>query len=608
MEVRKQNKIIQYGNIMGAILFVILIWAVSFIHLEMMKQEIIAGTYRETWSLVKAYEEHVRRLFHEADEITLRIKADSEADGIISPWVDDYMQMKAQPNHIYQILIADKAGNVIKSARPQQLANISNVDHYLAHFQNSNVELFIGQPRTGITAKASLMPLSRRISGPDGSFAGVVTVLFNTDEVIRFFDDMHLSPAHGLNLIGHDGIARVRRLGSNTLYYADLRKAPITKELQRQGDTGHFRNMTVVEGEARYFSFSRLRDLPFVVTASKAESAVLEPYWHMQRQVYVGASAASLLLVIVSLYFHRLLQRQRRLQQELFASETQYRELVQHSNSVIARYSCDGTILFINEYGLQIFGLPEEQVIGANFLELIGTHTTVKTDDDGSQTIQSQIAADRPVWIEWKTNPLACSLSGQENLAVGIDITERKQYEEIIRHQAFHDNLTGLPNRMLLKDRFDLEIIQAERNNVKVAVLYMDLDRFKYINDTLGHDSGDKVLQEIGRRLKASVRASDIVARIGGDEFAILIADLRSTAVLEKICQTLLAAIKQPIQIDDHEIVLTGSIGVAIFPDDSLVYADLLINADMAMYQAKEQGKNQFHLYAADRKNKSGED
>ena len=608
MGVRKQNKIIQYGNIMGAILFVILIWAASFVHLEMMKQEIIAGTYRETWSLVKAYEEHVRRLFHEADEITLRITADSEALRGISPWVDSYLQMKAQPKHIYQILITDKDGNVIKSARPHQLANVSQVDHFLTHVNNSSGELFIGQARAGITTADNLIPLSRRINNRDGSFAGVVTVLFNTDEVIRFFDDMNLSPAHGLNLIGHDGIARVRRLGNNILYHADLRNAPIAKELQHQGNTGHFRNVTVVEGEARYFSFSRLADLPFVVTASKAESAVLEPYRHTQRQVYIGASAASLLLVAVSLYFHRLLQRQRRLQQELFASKTQYRELVQHSNSIIARYSCDGTILFMNEYGLQIFDLAEEQVIGANFWELIGTHTTVKTDDGGSQTIQSCMKADRPVWIEWKTNPLACSSCGHQSLAVGIDITERKQYEEIIHHQAFHDNLTGLPNRMLLKDRFEQEITRAQRNKSKVAVLYLDLDRFKLINDTLGHDSGDKVLEEIGQRLKAAVRASDTVARIGGDEFAILIPDLHSQADIENVCQNLLEIIEQPIQIGSREVVLTGSIGVAIFPDDSLAYAELLVNADMAMYQAKERGKNQFHLYVTDRNQKPGED
>lgn len=363
--------------------------------------------------------------------------------------------------------------------------------------------------------------------------------------------------------------------------------------MQRQGDTGHFRNITVVEGEARYFSFSRLTDLPLVVTASKAEAAVLQSYWQTERQVYFGASALSLLVVVVALYFHRLLTRERPLQQDLLASETQYRELVQHSNSIIIRYSCGGTILFVNEQGLKIFRLPKEQALGANFWELIGTHTIVNIGDNIS-TIQSCIGKDIPVWIEWKTNPITGYYAGQECLAVGIDITERKQYEEIISHQAFHDNLTDLPNRILLKDRFEQEIARTKRNNAKVAVLYMDLDGFKTVNDTLGHDSGDKVLQEIARRLKDTIRASDTVSRLGGDEFSILIPGFQSIENVEKTCQKLLGAIKQPIMMGDREVVLTGSIGAAIYPDNAVDYADLLVYADMAMYQAKQRGKNQF--------------
>jgi diguanylate cyclase (GGDEF)-like protein len=171
--------------------------------------------------------------------------------------------------------------------------------------------------------------------------------------------------------------------------------------------------------------------------------------------------------------------------------------------------------------------------------------------------------------------------------------------EELIRLQAFYDPLTNLPNRLLFNERFILETALAKRNQKKLAVLFLDLDHFKNINDTLGHVIGDKLLKDVARRLRACIRESDMVARIGGDEFNILLCDItvaEETAIgVKKILNTF----KKPYVIEGHELHVSTSIGISIYPNDSELVDDLLKNADMAMYHAKESGRNTFQFYNA---------
>ena len=201
--------------------------------------------------------------------------------------------------------------------------------------------------------------------------------------------------------------------------------------------------------------------------------------------------------------------------------------------------------------------------------------------------------------------PLDCTISSfrtQDNLFCTImmqDITERKSYEEIIKYQAFYDSLTNLPNRLLLKERAIQEIARAERNKNKIALLYVDIDRFKLINDTMGHECGDNVLKEVAKRLQGCLRSTDTVARLGGDEFVIVLTDLITVEYVGKISTLILDVIKKPIEIGGYEIFMTGSVGVSIYPDDGTDYDLLLSNSDIAMYQAKEKGKNNFQLYTA---------
>jgi diguanylate cyclase (GGDEF)-like protein/PAS domain S-box-containing protein len=181
-------------------------------------------------------------------------------------------------------------------------------------------------------------------------------------------------------------------------------------------------------------------------------------------------------------------------------------------------------------------------------------------------------------------------------VGISYDLTQRKRADEYIYHFAHHDPLTGLPTRTLLRDRLNLFIERAKRSQDDLAVLMIDLDNFKRVNDSLGHQAGDIVLCEISKRLKSCIRKSDTVGRMGGDEFVVLLPDLRSDKDAEEICQKLLFAIVQPIRIGKHEIIVTASIGIGLFPDCNDVDS-LFKNADLAMYRVKDKGRNGYQVF-----------
>jgi len=178
------------------------------------------------------------------------------------------------------------------------------------------------------------------------------------------------------------------------------------------------------------------------------------------------------------------------------------------------------------------------------------------------------------------------------------DISERKQKEQLIEHVAHHDALTGLPNRLLLRDRLEQAIKHAARMRAKTAVLFLDLDRFKIVNDTIGHDGGDQLLRIVTERLRLCVRAEDTVARQGGDEFIVVLPEIYAAADVERLAEKILAEIAKPISILDSDFYVTGSIGISLYPDHGDDVQTLLKHADAAMYHAKELGNDTCRMFS----------
>ena len=204
-------------------------------------------------------------------------------------------------------------------------------------------------------------------------------------------------------------------------------------------------------------------------------------------------------------------------------------------------------------------------------------------------------------WVHGVYMPNRTARGEVDGIVVFVnDITERKKMEEEIRHMAHHDALTGLPNRRLFRDVVNMEMAQARRTRKKLAILFLDLDRFKEVNDTLGHEAGDALLKEVARRLRANIRESDTVARIGGDEFNILLADIPRPEDVTAVARKIMGSFERPFLIAGHELHVTASIGISVYPDDSEETDTLFRYADIAMYHAKERGKNNFQFYNPD--------
>jgi diguanylate cyclase (GGDEF)-like protein/PAS domain S-box-containing protein len=185
-------------------------------------------------------------------------------------------------------------------------------------------------------------------------------------------------------------------------------------------------------------------------------------------------------------------------------------------------------------------------------------------------------------------------------IVLARDITERKASEQRILNLAHYDSLTGLPNRALLADRMRVAIKRAARQSTRLAVLFLDLDRFKPINDSLGHDIGDQLLKGVAERMQASVRSVDTVSRVGGDEFVVLLSEIETMEDAARVAEKLIRGLSQPYAIEGHELLITASVGICIYPDNGTQPNVLLRNADASMYSAKEAGRNRYQFYSDD--------
>ena len=205
------------------------------------------------------------------------------------------------------------------------------------------------------------------------------------------------------------------------------------------------------------------------------------------------------------------------------------------------------------------------------------------------------------IWVEWHHSALRDD-SGRviSILSLAQDVSSRIQAEERLQYMATHDGLTGLPNSVLLNDRLDAALARARRAKRRVGVMFLDLDHFKDVNDTLGHRVGDALLKELARRIRAALRQSDVLARISGDEFVVVLEDLPDEGSPERVARKILEEVRRPFMVEGNEIHVSGSLGLALHPDDGSDAETLLKNADAAMYHAKELGRNSFRLFSAE--------
>jgi diguanylate cyclase (GGDEF)-like protein/PAS domain S-box-containing protein len=322
----------------------------------------------------------------------------------------------------------------------------------------------------------------------------------------------------------------------------------------------------------------------------------------------------------------RLEKQNKHMQQQLKESERLHRYLVNTSPDIIYILDPKGHFTFINERIESLLGFDKEELIGKHYSILVHNEdmdqakyvfNERRVGARASTNIELRLKCKdegAPRYFETRSLPIELSSMGIYNdekaakqdtylgtYGVARDITERKIAEETINFQAYHDLLTHLPNRSLLRDRLGLAISQAKREKEMLAVMFLDLDRFKNINDSLGHMIGDELLQQVSTRLKDCLREGDTLARFGGDEFTLLLPKISDNREdVSKIAEKIISVLKQPFMIDGHELYVSASIGISMYPQDGSNMDALIKNADVAMYHVKDQGKNAYKFFSND--------
>ena len=299
------------------------------------------------------------------------------------------------------------------------------------------------------------------------------------------------------------------------------------------------------------------------------------------------------------------------IQKKLEESEHLHRFIVDNSPDIVFILDKDGNFTFLNETVYQALGFEKNELLGQHYSKLVSSpnkelarnvFAEPRNGRRKSHKVELKLTCkDGSEHRYFDTTSMSIDPGGAGIrggvYGVARDVTEKKQAQEVINHHAYHDTLTKLPNRMLMEDRLGVAMTQALRNGQRLAVIFLDLDRFKWINDTLGHAMGDRLLQSVSHRLESCIRKGDTLARFGGDEFALILPNVNQEEDAQIIAQKILEVFKEPLRIEEHELYVTASIGIALYPDSGDTIEALIASADLAMYSVKERGKNGYEFF-----------
>jgi diguanylate cyclase (GGDEF)-like protein/PAS domain S-box-containing protein len=330
--------------------------------------------------------------------------------------------------------------------------------------------------------------------------------------------------------------------------------------------------------------------------------------------IYKGSAFVAVTAIVLYLQVRDTLMQQFKSEQTLMISEERWKYALEGAGEGVWDWNLQTDEVFRSARWHEIYGYGEGD-IGRTARD---GRILIHPDDlaQAVEHIEAYLAGGTEIFISefrlrckdgsWKWTlsrgrVVESDNAGQPLRMIGIhtDISDRKNSEAQVFQLAHYDSLTGLPNRVLFMDRLHQDIRKAQRSNHSLTLMFLDLDRFKEVNDALGHDAGDQLLQETAQRLMSCTRASDTVARLGGDEFTIILNNLSDSVSLEQVAQSILERLAEPFHIGEEMVYLSTSIGITIYPYDATDAEVLLKNADQAMYAAKDEGKNRYNYFTA---------
>lgn len=587
-------------------------WTISKINAD--KSTLEKQAINDASALCYDYAQYLAQAIEQANQITLQLKYNWEqSHGNLN------LQELSQSGifrsaQIVNVIAVNREGILATSTVPSwQNVSLADRDYFLFHKGDDSNALLVGKPRLGRLSAKPIIPFSRRLNTPDGAFDGVAVVSITPSYLTSFYAGSFPGKTGLLAVAGLDGTLRSAKIG-------DATHGPIPAALRAVPLFASTEGASYLRGErwfgdkvARFVAWKTLKDYPLVAMVGLSEQEYFAPHqetWATYRVVAISGSIVLFLFALVATGMATRLARKKYQEEEVrkayrIATEGgnegfyMYEALADKSGAIV-----DFVLVDCNERGAEFYGIDSIKLLQMKlstfyptpyFDELMSTFRGAMAT--GFYEDELRMPRESKLKIEWAKRRLVRSGKG---LAVTVqDITERKLSEEKIEFLAHHDPLTHLPNRVLLRDRFEQAMAIASREETGVVLMFLDLDHFKQINDSFGHQLGDQVLIRIVKRLQDCIRDVDTICRQGGDEFIIVLTNIKDINDISRIAQNMLDAVSEPIEIDNQSFHTSASIGIALFPDDGDDFDTLLKNADTAMYQAKDSGRNAYSFFTA---------
>lgn len=574
-------------------------------------RQAVAAALQANSNLAIAFEQQVFRTLKAAEQVAAFVRAQYLREGAaldMQQWARHDVLRETMFNIVS---VVDANGVIVASSLPLGTVNYADRAFFQAQRDASVDALFVNPPVLGRVSGRWQLPMSMRITLPDGSFAGVVVLSVDPVSFTDFYRLADTGAQGLLELTGADGAVRGRKLGGAVQFGQDAKGLPWFQRWAEAPEGGLLDEGRALDGVARIVSYRAMAGYPLMVTVGTAYDQVLAPALQRRNLYLLIAMVASLVLVGLCAGLVAVLARQRAVANALRASEALYSATFHQAAMGIAHIAPDGRILRVNEKFCRMLGHDADALCQRTMHELC----------DGQRCDQLQALLMRPdaspgvdhlpeaeviyrrkdgtqLWVSEALSVVRDAQGHPKFLVIVVqDVTARKELENRLSYGAQHDALTGLPNRVKFYDRLSQVLDSARRHGRGVAVLFLDLDGFKEVNDSLGHAAGDALLQQVAQRLQDCVRAEDTVARFGGDEFGIVLATVAQVSDCETVARKVLQALATPFELQGARVSISTSVGAALFPQHGDVAETLLAKADQAMYAAKSQGKNRFNWW-----------
>jgi diguanylate cyclase (GGDEF)-like protein len=579
------------------------LWTVRFLEVERGKAADAARA--SSAELADTYEAQLARSLARINRTLKGLQYAVELKGVAGALPALLQQGLLPPGLVFVVALADRDGKVVASNPDLPVLPVAAEPYFIYHRQRDSSTPFISETTSDVGTSAPHLHFTRRINDARGRFAGVAIVKVAPDYFTSAYEPARLGKHGLLALAGEDGVVRALRIGDDVSWGQRLDLAALEGAAMpsRRGQP---------DGVTRYTTTRALHGLPLKAVIGLSSAEQMRGYRQQRRSWLAAAGIGSAVLVLtvtlISSWAWQLARARRRV---LRAQETYVAASEASLDAFfVLRTVFDGrgtvsdfVVETVNSRAQQVTGMSRDAMQGKLICDLMPQARTSAIYADlvcvategGFREAEWQAAA-LPVpglWLHRQVVPVEGGV-----VVIVRDITERKLNEERIFHMAHHDELTGLPNRSLLRDRLEQAILHAQRQRSCAAVVFIDLDGFKLINDGLGHGAGDELLKVVGARMQRCLRRNDTLARFGGDEFVILLPDLADdplalTPLLDKVRQ----AVTEPVLVGGQAVQVSCSMGVALYPRDGSDAPTLNINADAAMYRAKETG-NSYQFYA----------